>query len=312
MEMYKSVRRKKTGMMAQKKYDLIFFWVIAIIPLGVWAFNFFGTNSGSFFLAFQTYDETGTELYFSLDSFKRVFREILGKGWFTAALKRSFWLYIMNVVVTSVVPIFLAYFMYKKLPMSGFFKIVLFIPNIVSGVVVISAYKYMVDSLIPQLMLKWFGKDLGLGLLSEPTTRFGTIIFQWIWFSLTGGFIMTIGIMNSTDAHTIEAGIIDGCNMWQEFWHIVLPHIFPTMSIGFIYGFSSMYTMDFGLFTYYGENAPQELWTMGYAHTIMSIKEGGELNYPFLSAWGLCESFTIIPVTYFYKWIVEKLGPSED
>lgn len=310
--MDKNIKRKKySGMLTQKKYDLIFFWVIAAIPMSVWAFNYFGTNSGSFFLAFQAYDESGV-MHFSLDSFKRVFTEIVGGGWFTKTLVRSFWLYVMNVLVTAIVPIFLAYFMYKKMPMSGFFKVVLYIPNIVSGVVVISAYKYMVDRIIPELSLKWFGKSLGLGLLSEPSTRFGTIIFQWLWFNLTSGFIMTIGIMNSTDAHTIEAGIIDGCNMWQEFWHIVLPHIYPTLSIGFIYGFSSMFTADFELFTYYGQNASQDLWTLGYAHTIMSIKEGGEFEYPFLSAWGLCESFMIIPVTYFYKWVVGKFGPSED
>ena len=304
-------KKKQFGIITQKKYDLIFFWIVAAIPLAVWAFNYFTVNGGSFFLAFQSYDKGG-HLHFSFDSFKRVFTEVFGGGWFAKTLGRSFWLYVMNVLVTSIAPIFLAYFMYKKMPMSGFFKVVLYIPNIVSGVVVISAYKYMVDRIIPELMLKFFNKDLGLGLLSEPSTRFGTIIFQWLWFNLTAGFIMTIGVMNSTDAHTIEAGIIDGCNMWQEFWHIVLPHIYPTLSIGFIYGFSSMFTADFGLFTYFGQNAPQELWTMGYAHTIMSIKSGGEYEYPFLSAWGLCESFLIIPVTYFYKWVVGRFGPSED
>ena len=309
--MSETIKRKKSGMLTQKKYDLIFFWVIAAIPLFVWAFNYFLVNGGSFFLAFQAYDQNGVA-HASLDAFKRVFTEVFGGGWFTEALIRSFWLYVMNVLVTAIVPIFLAYFMYKKMPMSGFFKVVLYIPNIVSGVVVISAYKYMVDRIIPELSLKWFDKSLGLGLLSEPTTRFGTIIFQWIWFNLTSGFIMTIGIMNSTDAHTIEAGIIDGCNMWQEFWHIVLPHIYPTLSVGFIYGFSSMFTAEFGLFTYYGQNAPQELWTLGYGHTILSIRNGGEFEYPFLSAWGLCESFLIIPVTYFYKWLVERFGPSED
>lgn len=309
--MSKMIKTNKSGMMSQKKYDLIFFWIIAVIPMGVWAFNYFVVNAGSFFLAFQEYDEYGVA-HASFGSFKRVFTEVVGGGWFTDALVRSFWLYIMNVLVTSIAPIFLAYFMYKKMPMSGFFKVVLYIPNIVSGVVVISAYKYLVDRIIPELFLSWFHKDLGLGLLSEPDTRFGTIIFQWVWFNLTGGFIMTIGVMNSTDAHTIEAGIIDGCNMWQEFWHIVLPHIYPTISIGFIYGFSSMFTNDFGLFTYYGEAAPQDLWTLGYGHTIMSIKKGGEYEYPFLSAWGLCESFLIIPVTYLFKWTVETFGPSED
>ena len=309
--MNRIVRKKQTGMLTQKKYDLIFFWIIAALPMGVWAFNYFLVNSGSFFLAFQAYDESGVR-HFSFDSFKRVFSELVAGGWFTDTLIRSFWLYVMNVLVTAIAPIFLAYFMYKKMPMSGFFKVVLFIPNIVSGVVVISAYKYMVDRIIPELMLDWFGINLGLGLLSETTTRFGTIIFQWLWFNITSGFIMTIGVMNSTDAHTIEAGIIDGCNMWQEFWHIVLPHVYPTLSIGFIYGFSSLFLADFGLYTYYGTSAPQDLWTMGYAHTIMSIKKGGEFEYPFLSAWGLCESALILPVTYFYKWAVGKFGPSED
>ena len=304
-------RDQRVGMKTQKKYELIYFWATAIIPLSVWALCYFGGNSMTFLLAFQTYDEFGV-LHFSLDSFRQVFQSVIGAGWFRDALVRSSLLYLFNVIWTFVTPMFLAYFLYKKLPMSGFFKVVLFIPTIVNSVIVISAYKYIVDRIIPEIMLKNFNIDLGLGLLSETRTRFGTIIFQWTWFAATSGFITTIGIMNTTDAHTIEAGIIDGCNMWQEFWHIVLPHIYPTMSIGFIYGFSSLFTADFGIFTYYGESAPQEIWTLGYAHTILSIQDGGEWQYPFLSAWGLAESALILPVTLFYKWAVNKFGPSED
>ncbi len=303
--------KKKGNLFAQKKYDLLFFWSVAIIPMTFWAFNYFVVNGNSFLLAFKAYDKSG-QIHYSLSSFGRVFSEVVGGGWFSKTFIRSFWLYVMNVLVTAIVPIFLAYFLYKKMPMSGFFKVVLYIPNIVSGVVVISAYKYIVDKIIPQVAMQLFNMDLGNGLLSESSTRFGTIIFQWLWFNLTAGFIMTIGVMNSTDGHTIESGIIDGCNMWQEFWHIVLPHVYPTLSVGFIYGFSSMFTADFGLFTYYGENAPQNLWTLGYAQTIMTISKNGEYEYPFLAAWGLCESFLIIPVTYFYKWIVNRFGPSED
>ena len=32
---------KKSSMISQKKYDLIFFWLIAAIPMSVWAFVFF-------------------------------------------------------------------------------------------------------------------------------------------------------------------------------------------------------------------------------------------------------------------------------
>lgn len=298
------------GMLSQKKYDILFFWLIAAIPMAVWAINYFVVNGSSFFLAFQEYDENGV-LQPSLGSIKLVIDRVVGKGWFQDTLLRSFWLYIINVFWTAVLPIFLSYFMYKKLPWSGFFKVVLFIPSIVSGVVVITAFKYMADAIVPQILRDLFNYDAGLGFLSEVDTRFGTVLFQRLWFSLASGFITTIGVMNTTDAHTIEASIIDGCGMWGEFWHVVLPHAYPTLSLGFIFGFSSMFTDDFGLYTYFGTSAPDDLWTLGYAHTIMAIGTN-EYDVPFLSAWGLLESVIILPVTYFYKWIIGVISPSED
>ena len=189
--------------------------------------------------------------------------------------------------------------------------VVMFIPNILSSVVTATAYKFICDRVIPTLALEWFNVDLGLGLISEYSTRFGALMFNRLWFTLGAGMLMNIALMNSTDKNTIEAGTIDGCTLLQEFWHIVLPHCYPTLILGFVFGFSSIFTDDFGLYAYFGEVAPQDLWTIGYVYTIKTIN-ANEYVYPYYSAWGMLQSLIVIPLTFAARYFTLKYGPSED
>ena len=186
-----------------------------------------------------------------------------------------------------------------------------FIPNIISAVVTATSIKFMADRVIPSVALDWFNKDLGLGLLSEDGTRFGTMMFIRLWFSIGAGMLLNVGVMNTTDKNVVEAGVIDGCGLFREFWHIVLPHCYKTLALGFVFGFGLIFTEDLGLYSYYGEAAPQNLWTIGYVF-LVNTKNASEYLYPYYSAWGMLESLIIIPLTFIARYAVMRFGPSEE
>lgn len=299
------------GLQSQKKRDLVFFWAMGIVPIGLFVIRYICVNLNSILYAFQSYDNAG-RLYFSgFNNISQVLNDLTNEAWFKETLFRSVKLYFFMLLFTTPIPTFAAFFLFKKFPMSGFFKTILFLPTIISGLITAINFKFLLDRVIPYVALNYFDIDLGIGLLSNPDTRFGALLFQRLWFSIGSNLLVQIGAMNTTDKNTIDAGIIDGCSLIQEFWHIVLPACYQTIALGFVFGVGLIFTDDFGLYAFYGEGAPSDVWTLGYIFTVRTSTTS-KFEYPYYSAWGALESFLIIPLTFILRFCVNRFGPSED
>ena len=114
----------------------------------------------------------------------------------------------------------------------------------------------------------------------------------------------------------IEAANLDGATQLQEFWHVVLPLTFPTISIFLITGVATLFTNQFNLYSFYGgyKTVPDSsLETLGYY--MYSRAEAAKLDqtvYPPLAALGLIMTAIAVPLTFGLKFTLEKFGPSED
>lgn len=45
-----------------------------------------------------------------------------------------------------------SYFVYKKIPLSGFFKVFLYLPSLISSIVMTIMFKYFVDGALPAML----------------------------------------------------------------------------------------------------------------------------------------------------------------
>ncbi len=303
-------RKSKGNMRSKKVKDGIFYWSIAIIPLAMLAFNIVFINFNSILLAFKQYDETGTAAFAGFANFVSVFRSLRTDPYMYQSLVNSLIVYAISVVVTAVIPILFSYYLYKKLWLTGLFKVILFLPSIISSVVTVIIFKFIADRVVPSILADW-GKDIGVGLLSESSTQFKTILVYTLWMQLGGGMLIQLGAMNSVDKSVVEAGRLDGLSFLGELWHIVLPKSYQVISIGFITGIVSIFTNDFGLYAFYGENASSNVSTLGY-YFLVETNRATDAEYPFWAAWGLVASCIAIPLTFFARWAIYKFGPQED
>ena len=117
---------------------------------------YFYANFNSILLAFQDYN--GSSFAFvGFDNFVGIFNGThprLIKFNMGYILKNSFLSFGMELLFGSLPAILFSYYIYKKYPAAGTFKIILYIPHIIPSIIFVILYKYFVGSAIPEIYEK--------------------------------------------------------------------------------------------------------------------------------------------------------------
>ena len=203
--------------------------------------------------------------------------------------------------------LFATYFIYRKFVGYRFFKIMLFLPTIISIVITVTIYKKVCDVAIPAIWSNLFHKSIR-GLLSNPDTRYGAVMFFYLWLSFGSLMLMYLGAMNGISDSISEAARLDGASNIQEFIYIVFPMIYPTFSTLFYTSVATIFTNQINLYSLWGISAPPAVMTFGY-YLYREVSMAGEARYPGLATLGVMMTLVAAPLTFFFKWLLQKLGP---
>jgi ABC-type sugar transport system permease subunit len=109
---------------------------------------------------------------------------------------------------------------------KGFFRLVLFSPNLVGQVFVgilfsvLFTPRYGLINRTVQALLNW---GLEERWLSSPALVMPAIILTSLWLWVGFNMIYFLAALQSVDKSLEEAARIDGANAWQVFWHVTLP-----------------------------------------------------------------------------------------
>ena len=296
---------------AKKKIDkkLIFYILGMAYPiLQVVVFWLF-VNINSILLAFRDLEYLEQSYKFvGLDNFRKVLYDFFNRPEFAIAFKNTFMIFGISLLA-MLIPMVMSFYLFKKYPLSGTFKVVLFLPSIVPTMATVLCYKYFSEVAIPAIWGKLFQINIE-GLLSNPNTQLSTIVIFSIWVGFDSNFLLYAGAMSSINDSVIEAAQIDGCNPFQEFTKIVFPMIFPTFTTFVITSFATLFTNQMNVFSFYGGEANYSLYTIGY-YLYTSIQRGAIGDYPYLAAMGIVLTIVAIPLCLGTKRLMEKFGPSE-
>ena len=303
---------KKHNVTQKKKKDNLFFALMMLWPLLHFFVFYFVINFNSVLLSFQTYDYgTGGYVISGLNNFQEVIYNIIHYSTLKKAFMNSLIAYSISIFVMIPLTLLFSFYIYKKLFLSNFFKFMLFLPSIISSIVVVIIFKYFVERFIPGIINEISG-NTPQGLLADPSTRFSTIVFYNCWIGFEGSILFYIGSMNVISPEMVEASKIDGANMFREFIHITLPSIYPTLTTIIVTGVVGLFTNQLSLFTFYGTGADSSVQTLGYWLFADTMKASSGDSYPYLSAAGLLMTLIVAPLTFLVKFLMEKYGPSEN
>lgn len=308
-------RRKSPN--KSRKAELVFVAVMLIVPIvHLLVFTVY-VNFDTIFLTFQ-YKDTSTNTYRFLPDVFRNYKELfadMAKPYSTmpVAVKNSLIFFVLNDFIIVPVSVVLTYFLYKKIPCSGFFRIVFYFPSIISGVVLVMVYRFMFDSTIgvvdPVLTkLGLAGLIPEHGWLGTGKTALGMVIGYCIWSGLGGNLVLLSGAMSRVPQEIVESGKLDGVGFWGELWYFTVPMIGNTLSTLLILGTTVIFTffLPIKLLT----NGGPEGKTYTIALYIVECVRGDAGDLTMGATVGVVVTVFAVPIVMLSRFLAEKLFPN--
>jgi len=151
---------------------------------------------------------------------------------------QSMWnaVYITLIALTfqNVLAFLLAWACDREIRLKNFYRVIFFIPPVLSEIVVGMAWKYIINDIdganlinrmlinigLPQLVHHW---------LSDPKTALTTVAVVHCWKGFGWGFLILLAGLQTIPRELYEAARVDGANAWQSFRKITLPLMIPVM-----------------------------------------------------------------------------------
>ena len=143
-------QKKKSGMKHLRKKESIFLFFFLLFPIVQFLIFYVGVNFNSFLLAFQK-TENGVQTFAGFENFGLVLRDIFVTKQLGKAILNSFIQFLISLFVALPLQVIVAYAVFKKIPGSGFFKIMLFMPSMISSVVFVICVRVLVTDGFPIL-----------------------------------------------------------------------------------------------------------------------------------------------------------------
>lgn len=208
-----------------KKYAPYLFLLPAGVLLSVFFFvPFFQT----ILLSFQNYSSNiynptfiGLENYFKL----------LHSPVFYKVMVNTFIYLLIAVPVLATLPLFLAVLINQKIRGVTLYKILIYLPVIVSIVVAAIAFKWLYAQ---AGILNFFVQSLGLNPVGWLTdTRFAliSVIIVTIWKGIGYYMIIYLAALMGVPKELYEACDIDGAGFFKKHLTVTIPHIMPTIAL---------------------------------------------------------------------------------
>ncbi|MCO6048923.1 sugar ABC transporter permease [Mesorhizobium sp. RP14(2022)] len=196
---------------------------IMILPL-------FGTLQLSLFRNVE-----GVRTFVGLANFQTLFGDARWSASFWNALWNNTWFFIIHMVVQNPIGVALAALLSSpRLRFAAFYRTAIFIPTILSFVIVGFVWKLILSPLwgvapnlldlvgLKSLFTPWLGKEeyalTTLGLIS---------VWQFVGIPM----MLIYAALLSIPDEVIEAAELDGVTGWSQFWKIKLPLILPSIGI---------------------------------------------------------------------------------
>lgn len=309
-KMSRTKKAKEGYSKRKKRSDMIFYCVMLAFPLTQFCLMYLGVNFNSVLLAFKQYTADFSSYTWTLANFKRVIGELMGSNQIQLAFRNSIILWFCTTIITFPTSLFISYYLYRNYRFAKGIKLTLFLPSVISGPVTAVTVYQLMDRGYPLLMKQLFGKDV-LGLLANPDTQLIAYLSYTIFFSLAGSFIFLSSAMSGIDESVSEAARIDGASAMQEFRYVTLPVIYPTVAIFMVTSIISIFTSDFGLYSFYKVAGMSQIDTIGF-YFVRGLTELGESQWSYFSAFGLVLTVMTAAIVFPARAFINSKDPMVD
>lgn len=208
-----------------KKYTPYLFLLPAAAVLVVFFFiPFFQTIGLSFFdYSSSIYNPT----FNGVDNYVKLFKEPI----FYRVMFNTFMYLVIAVPFLVIFPLFIAILINQKIRGITLYKILIYLPVIVSIVVAAIAFKWLYAG---QGVLNYILSLLHIspiGWLVDTKWALFSVAVVTIWKGIGYYMMIYLASLMSVPQDLYEACDIDGANFWQKHLTVTVPHIMPTIAL---------------------------------------------------------------------------------
>ena len=179
-----------------------------------------------FYLTFHKWNIISSMKFIGADNYSRLFQDRL----FWKAITNTLKFLLVHIPLQLVISLFLAWLLNRKIRAASFFRSSFFMPVIVSGVVITILWQQLLgyDSGIINSMLEGVGVHK-IGWLVDPDVAIYSIALMATWKNVGLYVILFLVGLQTVPPQYYEAAEMEGASAWQQFYHITLPMINPTI-----------------------------------------------------------------------------------
>lgn len=317
-EIWRRIQQTLFGKFQQRKNinaktkRLIFIWGMLLPSIIAFIVFWLYVNFDAILLAFKDIDfEKGGVEYWTFDQFKRIYRyftdDSLGIDMFHY-FKNTMKYWLVGMVWGLPHSILLTYAFYKKITGSKFYRVMLYVPGILSSVVLGGIFESFISNrgVFGTLLREFFGVERVPAWFREDAYATKMLIFYTVFFGFAGSYIIFSGAMARISTELIEAAYMDGVTMWQEIWYILIPQMWPTLSIHIVTSFAGIFGASGPILLF--TPSIQSTHTLGY-FIFDQVRTYNSYYLP--AALGLTFTLVAFPISLWLRNTVDKIY-SED
>ncbi|MBI5671437.1 MAG: sugar ABC transporter permease [Chloroflexi bacterium] len=179
----------------------------------------------SLYASFTRYNIIAAPKWIGLRNYETIF---FNDNFFWKALENTFWLVGFKVPIVMIVAIAIAMLLNLDLPGERFFRTIIYLPNVLSGVAAVFLWQWILapDGLLNR-GLALVGIDGPAWFVDPAWTKPGLIVMGMWWIG--GNVLIYLAGLKGIPSQLYEAAAIDGANWWAKTRHITLPMLSPTI-----------------------------------------------------------------------------------
>lgn len=199
---------------------IVFFAAFFLFPLGYGVFmSTTDFTTGTFF--------TGKAPFVGLENF----RTVLASPVIGTAVVNTIVIAVVSVIAELVIGLALALLFNRRFPGSRWLPMLILVPWFLPSVVVATIWKWLLsgDGAVNTVL-----RAVGLPSntwLADPGTALWFVILVAVWASLPYWSPILSAALKQVPDDQLEAAQLDGAGRWQRLVHIVIPNIWPVISV---------------------------------------------------------------------------------
>ena len=299
----------------QRRKNRLFVLCMLAVPFLNFLVFWLWPNLRSILIAFEVPTIEG----FTLFNFERFFNElssdVMGpRIW--KMIDNSFIMFFVSTFVSLPLVLFMSYVLFKRVRGYKVFRILFYLPSILGATVMTQIFKTMLMTGGPiEQILNAIGVELSettqyTGLLGSPETGIWMMVIYALWTGVGLNMIMFTGAMNRVPQEIFESARIDGIGFFREFFNIILPLVWPTVTTMVVFSMVGIFS-NAGLVMLLAPDN-DSTWNIGYyilkytlgANTTVTKIDG--FSYP--AAIGLIFTLVNLPLVFGAKALCDKIS----